>query len=107
MSETHLNALRNALESNRWIVVSELDGDDYSISAIWVVSRPDGSTVRQIEFDGLDDMKVLPIEESYGCRIREYPSISLYFARINRSWNGLLSEFIEELNASVAAQGEN
>jgi hypothetical protein len=68
MSEVHLDNLRNALEKSHWVVTLELDGNDYDISAIWVVSRPDGTAIRNIEFEGLDDMETLPIEKSYGCR---------------------------------------
>ena len=51
MSEEHLTALRNVLENNHWVLVSEKPGNDYDVSAIWEISRPDGDTKLNIEFN--------------------------------------------------------
>ena len=98
MSEERLTALRNALETNHQVLISEKQGNDYDVSAIWVISRPDGKTKLHIEFDGLDDMKTLSIEESFGCSVREIPNLDLYFARINRTWDEALLKFVDDLN---------
>ncbi|WP_282605186.1 hypothetical protein [Pelagibius sp. Alg239-R121] len=99
MSEQHLKDLRNALERGHWRVVEELPGDDYRICAVWIIARPDGSNRLALNFDGLDDLRRLPIEESYGCDLAESYKVSLYFARISRSWKPSLAEFIKQLNA--------
>ena len=39
------------------------------------------------------------IEQSYGCHLDETPRVSLYFARISRSWKSELAEFMTSLNA--------
>ena len=40
------------------------------------------------------------IEHSYGCHLDEAPCVSLYFARISRSWKGELAEFVTRLDAT-------
>lgn len=80
MSHEHLENLRNKLEQIGWIVAEELEGNDYDISAVWLITRPNGSKKLHIDFQGLDDMVTLPIEKSYGCKVREFPKISLYFS---------------------------
>ena len=97
MSIEHLRQLRNELERHHWKIIAEEDGNDYDISAVWVIERPDGSNQLHIEFMGLDDLETMPIEKSYGCSIKEAPSIEAYFARISRSWPKELSEFIKKL----------
>lgn len=52
MSEAHLTDLRKVLEQN---------GNEYDISDVWVVERPDGTGIFHLEFEGLDDLNVLPI----------------------------------------------
>lgn len=101
MSEKHLRDLRNRLEANHWHFVREEPGDGYRISAVWIIERPDGSNRLHIAFEGLDDMHTLPIGESYGCSVQEHPEISLYFARVSRSWPAELSRFINKLNSAA------
>jgi len=55
-----------------------------------------------LEFDGTDlpfGLETLPIERAYGCAVREAPDISLYFARIGRTWGEELESFLEGLEA--------
>ena len=99
MSEQHLKSLLNTLEANRWKFIEELPGDGYRISAIWAISRTDGSNRLELEFEGLDDLITLPIEKSYGCRLKQSADINLYFAPISNSWGKLLDEFMEKLNS--------
>jgi hypothetical protein len=102
MSISHLDAPKKALESSSWVIESETDGDEYDLSGVWRIARPNDEHAMHIEFEGLDDLDVLPMERSYGCRIREQPDISLYFSRIGRSWGDNLEQFIQELNNAVA-----
>ena len=99
MSETHLTDIRNVLEQNRWIVAEEQDGNDYDISGTWMICRPDGSQKFHLEFEGLDELGVLPINKAYACCVRENKEICAYFAKPSRSWPDELDSFIRELIA--------
>jgi hypothetical protein len=44
--------------------MSEKEGDERAISAIWVVIDASGRRIRHIEFEGLDEGGVLPIERA-------------------------------------------
>ena len=68
MAEWHLIDLRNALHRKKWQLFTCLKGNDYDISEIWQIQRPDGTEKLHIEFDGLDDLETLPLEASYGCK---------------------------------------
>ena len=98
MSEAHLTELRKVLENNHWVIASEQEGNEYDISGVWEISRPDGTNKIHIEFEGLDDMETLPIEKSYSCRIKEVPKVNLHFSKVGRSWGEELTNFISELN---------
>ena len=98
MSNFHLTQLEVALERNHWDIAERRPGDGYRYSAIWIITRPDGSTRLSLQFDGLDDMETLPIEKSYACNIAEFPEVNLYFARKGRSWKEGLKQFIDRLN---------
>ncbi len=97
MSNIHLNDIRKCLEKAHWRVAQELDGDGYRISGVWVVERPDGTDRFHLDFQGIDDMRTLPIEESYACKVREAPDVSCYFSRQGRSWPKELAGFEEKL----------
>lgn len=94
MGKRHLADLRQALEKHHWVVKKECEGNGYDISSVWIITRPDGTCLSHVEFEGLDDMEVLPVEKSYACRLREDHSISAYFSRIGRSWPSELEKFI-------------
>lgn len=98
MSIEHLKQLKNKLTHHNWNIISETGGNDYDVSALWVVARPDGSNQFHIEFLGLDDLETLPIEKSYACRIKERPEVSAYFSKISKSWPEELSRFITTIN---------
>ncbi|HXG68394.1 MAG TPA: hypothetical protein VNO70_25085 [Blastocatellia bacterium] len=105
MANWHLEELRNALERRGWRIVSELPGDGYAISASWEIQRSDKAPSLFIDFNGLADMVTLPIEKSYGCQVRGYESLSLYFRKrgetgSNRKqiWQSDLKQFIESLD---------
>ena len=98
MTIEHLKQLRNALEINHWRIDEELSGNEHDISGYWKISRPNGDTRLTIEFEGMDALKVLPIEEAYGCRVSEVPDVTAYFSRANRSWPSELKGFVSQLN---------
>lgn len=102
MSIAHLQELREELVGSQWRIVEAQAGDDYAISAVWKNERPLETRVLHLEFEGLDASAVLPIEKAYGCHVREFPQCSLYFARINRSWQRELAAFMETLNRIVS-----
>lgn len=95
MSIEHLKLLKNALESNKWLVVSESEGNDYDIAAYWEVARPSGAPTFTIAFNGLDDMQTLPIEQAFGCYVIGKTEISCYFAKVNKSFKVELDNFIK------------
>ena len=106
MADWHLTDLRSAFERRGWRFEAELPGDDYRISATWSFTRS-GGTVRSllIDFDGLDDLRALPLNESYSCTARG-TSHSLYFRRRGDNdppardrWVGELDSFVEAVGA--------
>ena len=101
MANWHLDELRSALEKRDWHLTAELPGDDYKISATWELRRPGDSRALFIEFEGNDDLRVLPIEKSYACYARN-TKYSLYFRRRGESrstararWRRELLQFVE------------
>ena len=104
MSVSHLNELRAALTEGGWKIVAERlrDEDDVQGAATWEVRRDGGSPPVLIDFAGLGGMgEDIPLEESYGCKVRGRGDVGLYFRRINRSrelWLRDLSEFIRSLD---------
>ena len=104
MATWHLEELRNALERKGWRVVAELPGDDYRVSATWELQRSGDPRSLVIDFDGLDDMKTLPLDESYACSVRGTDH-SLSFSRRGETgsdararWRDQLSAFVESFN---------
>src|SRR3954447_9122408 len=89
VSKPHLQALEEALLRKGWRVIAVHPGDDYRISATWEIQRGSRQPSQFIDFDGLDDVVCLPLEESYGCHIRGRSATnevaSLYFRRPNKS----------------------
>ena len=92
VAEWHLQAIRVALAARGWVII-ERAGDGYRVAATWELRRPRDQRVLCIDFDGLDDMRTLPIEESYGCRVRG-TSPGLYFRRAPNSWKSELAAFV-------------
>ena len=107
MAQWHLEELRAALSQQGWRVTQELPGDDYEISGTWQVERAGNRQPLLIDFEGQGDMNVLPLERSYGCRLRAGDA-SLYFRRrgtndpkARERWVLELSNFVESLNVAV------
>ena len=107
MAEWHLREIRNALEARGWRIVAEHPGDDYRVSATWEIERSTKRPRVFIDFDGLDDLAALPLEQSYGCDIRGHDSPGLYFGRKGKrgsirrqNWQTNLKQFLNELDRS-------
>jgi len=105
VSMPHLQALEEALLRKGWQLIALHPGDKYRISATWEIQRGSKQPSRFIDFNGLDDMHCLPLEESYGCHIRGRSSTdeaaSLYFRRPNKSrelWEHELAAFLLALD---------
>ena len=108
MAEWHLTALKVALERRGWDV-SELPGDDYRIAGSWRLHRSAGDADLFIDFDGLDDMRTLPMPQAYGCAVRG-TAIQLYFSRrgergsaARHRWAVALDEFTTSLDGVSTA----
>ena len=101
VSIEHLELLRNALERSKWLVVNELPGNDYDISAYWEVARPNGIPKFTIAFLGIDDLKTLPIEKAYGCHVVGRENIGCYFGRVNKSYKEELDNFIKVVVSEI------
>ena len=56
-----------------------------------------------IDFAGIDDLRMLPIEESYGCHARNCPDHGLYFRRKGSSDSVKREIWLSELKAFVAS----
>jgi hypothetical protein len=98
MSEAHLVDLRNHLARHHWHIARELPGDGHRISAVWEIVRPSGVPSLHLEFEGLNEAAVLPLDQAYGCHVKEAADVRAYFARINRSWPEELDAFLGKLN---------
>ena len=111
LSKPHLQALEEALLRKGWRVVAVHPGDDYRISATWEIQRNSQELSSFIDFDGLDDMTCLPLEESYGCHVRgrlaNDETARLYFRRPNKSrtlWEQDLAAFVLALDNEGTAE---
>ncbi len=111
MSKPHLRALEEALLRKGWRVIAVHAGDDYRISATWEIERSSRQPSQFIDFDGMDDMVCLPLEESYGCHIRGRAATDraawLYFRRPNKSrelWEQDLAAFVLALDSEGNAE---
>lgn len=98
MSIKHLEILRKALENDHWVVLEELPGNDYEVSAYWKVARPNGDSPFELAFEGLDDLNTLPIENAFGCHVVGREEIGLCFGKVNKSFSEELSGFVEALS---------
>ena len=80
MALWHLQELQSALEQRGWRLSQELPGDDHKISATWLLTRS-GAPPNELhlDFEGLDEKRVLPLAEAYACQVRG-ASQSLYSA---------------------------
>jgi hypothetical protein len=80
MSSKHLDDLRKMMEAKGLLILSEGSGDDLAVSAVWIVENRAGEKIRLI-FEGMGDLSVFPIEQSYACRIDGDDARPLYFCK--------------------------
>jgi hypothetical protein len=94
----HLEVLRAALERRGWSCI-ELASEDHGISATWELRRAADLRVLHLDFEGIDDLRTLPVAESYGCHVREQRQLSLYFRRqrAREVWERELLAFVSGL----------
>ena len=104
MAEWHLRELRNALEAKGWRILAEHPGDERGLSATWEIERSTKKPSVFIDFEGLDDLITLPLEQSYACNIRGNRSSALYFSRKGsdgsrrrENWRDDLQQFLIDL----------
>ena len=107
MAKWHIDELRAALEHRGWRLKSELPGDDVRISGSWALVRSGQPSEIVIDFDGLDESRVLPMAESYACTVRG-TNHSLYFRRRGEAstpqrerWRGELAQFVAGVEHAV------
>jgi hypothetical protein len=62
MSNKHLKELEDILNTFHFII-NRIGGNEYDISETWEICRPDGTNKIHIDFEGLVDMKTLPVEQ--------------------------------------------
>ena len=94
MAEWHLKEIERELDKIGWRVISRLEGDSYKFSEHWIIQR---ETILQINFNGQDDLKTLPLDKAYGCEIQD-KGISLYFYKRGDTWDKALDEFLNRLD---------
>lgn len=101
----HLLELRDALKVAGWTVIAEHPGDDRQISATWELRKTGLPAAALVDFEGIDDLKTLPIERSYGCHLRDRSQPALYFRRKGHAgsrsrhlWLRDLADFVESLS---------
>lgn len=100
MARWHLDELRRALEGKGWRVVAELPGDDRKVSGTWELQRSRDPRSLLIDFAGLDDLNVLPLEKSYACQARG-TNHSLYFSRRGETGSAARSRWHDDLKSFV------
>jgi hypothetical protein len=98
MAQWHLDELRKALDRKGWSVLAELDGNNYEISGSWEIQRSTSTPALHIDFEGLGDLKTLPMPQAYSCRLRENTKVGLYFSK-QKTWKKPLEEFISALDS--------
>lgn len=113
MAEWHLRGLRNAIEQKGWRI-AEHPGDGNAVSACWEIQRSTGEPSLFIIFEWQDDLRTLPIEESFGCHVREHQTVNLYFKKRSyedfhrhQVWQDELNSFLEGLNELSALSDQD
>jgi hypothetical protein len=94
MGDTHLSELREALDRKGWKFLSEQEGDGYGISGVWRIQRSTRAEVTELYFEGLDDLRVLPMAQAYGCHIKGQEAHGIYF--------GSMKEFRKSLPGFIS-----
>jgi hypothetical protein len=114
MAEWHLTELRNELEKKGWRIIAEHPSPNLYISGSWEVQRNPSMASIFIDFEGIDDLNTLPMNESYGCNIRNHEPSGLYFSKRGEKsdsnkrkiWKSNLTDFVKQLDLPDARTGE-
>lgn len=103
--QRHIDSLQTCLLANHWTLLEEQEGNGLDISGRWVIrhaSRPDKTLT--LGFEGMGDLDVLPMAQSYGCFLVENHGICLYFSKNNRAkWQRDVRQFVVDLTVYVQA----
>jgi hypothetical protein len=104
MAQWHLDQLMEELERKGWQFVRFIPSEDLYVSGSWEIRRFGSLKSIFIDFNGVDDLNTLSMEESYGCRIREKTD-GLYFSKQGidkksenyKIWKKNLKDFVENI----------
>lgn len=96
--QKHIEFLKKTLESQGWDIVEVQDGNDLDISEIWQVKRY--NCTKRLAFDGMGDLEVLPIEQSYACFDLSQPKHNVYFSKNGKDWKQPIRLFVSELDCT-------
>ena len=91
-----LTYLENSLARLGWIIVQKSEGDDCDVTQRWIARKPGRPDV-ELEMEGMDELSVLPVEQSYGVRSRTY-SISEYISGKKQPRERRIDHFVERLD---------
>ncbi len=105
MADWHLAELEAELTRRGWRIVTVSEGNDYDVSAVWELYCGGVDQTLFVEFEGLDDMRTLPLEECYGCRVRGAEGEGLYFSKKGVSGSGRRESWKRELEQFVSSLG--
>ncbi|MFT5823321.1 MAG: hypothetical protein ACI8ZM_004582 [Crocinitomix sp.] len=95
MALWHHEELEDSINQAGWRIIGRFEeSDEKGISGSWVIQR---EKELKINFDGLDDLVTLSMEESYACNI-ENNGPSLYFYKKGEQWKLKLEVFVNALN---------
>jgi hypothetical protein len=97
MSSAHIKDIENHIYQHGW-TIEKKEGNDLDVPEVWLLNKHRSRLL--LIFDGMGDLDVLPVEQSYGCYIDGTPSVSLYFSKNNRQeWKKKLLEFMKKLDS--------
>ena len=95
MTISHLNKIRDLLNENHWIIVTE---EDFS----WNIARPNGDTPLQLSFPAwygaMGEYRETSIEKSINCEVVNYPDLDVYFGKYSRTFQKEVQEFVAQIN---------
>ena len=103
MADWHLSELRGAIEKIGWRFVAEHPSEHLYISGTWEFTRDSSEPNLFIDFQGIDDLRTLPMNESYACHIRGHATQDLYFSRKGPEGSGRRKAWKQELHNFVEA----
>lgn len=103
MADWHLKGLRDAMERSGWRFVAEHPSYHIYVSASWEFEGDTNEPNIFIDFEGIDDLNTLPMDESYGCHLRNNHLLALYFGRKGEKGSTKRETWKKELHDFVAS----